>query len=146
MTVTSALQALAPAAAAFGAVMQPFMVPLAGMIGWGIIAAMKRHGYQTVYATAIMRGFGAGVAAAQAKGLDPFSPAGRSVVIAAGAQYMNENVGQAAAALGISSIEDHERRLSAQIGAVQGQAEALASAQSRLLVDVPSEVTSQLKG
>ena len=123
--------------------LQPFIWPiLLGLITWGI-SILKKHGYSTRYATAIARALGAGVMAAKDAGLDPFGSAvGRAMVIATGAKYLEEHVGDAGKAIGIDTIEGHAERVSAEMGSVIGKAEAAALTVVKPAV---SEVTSQLQ-
>jgi hypothetical protein len=70
---------------------------------------LKKHGHQTAVASAIVRGMGAGFLAAQARGVDPFSPQGRALVATVGAEYMAKAVPDAMNALAIDSVGAAER-------------------------------------
>ena len=106
MLALAALRALAPTVGVY-------VVKLA-------VDELKRRGFQTTYVEAIGRALGAGLnAAAQAK-LDPFSEAGMKLVGAVGAKYLLDNVGSAAASLGIDNIQAGETRILAELGKLRG--------------------------
>lgn len=131
-------------------IIEPFAAIGLLALGYWAVALLQRHGYQATYAAAIVRAMGAGVLAAQDKGLDPFSGAGRTMVLQTGAEYLREHVGESAAALGIESIADHAQRVSAQLGVVAAQAEATAQAAAIAAIGnmkaavQPAEVTSRV--
>lgn len=108
-------------------ILSPFLAIAVMALGYWGVAVLQRHGYQATYAAAIVRAMGAGVAAAQGKGLDPFVGEGRSLVLTVGANYLSNTVGDAAKALGIQP-GDHLDRVEAQLGVVAAQAEAVAQA------------------
>lgn len=98
------------------AVISPFLaVGLLALGYWGV-AVLRRHGYRTAYAEAIVRAMGAGVMAAQGSGLNPFKDDGRSVVLKVGVRYLMDNVPDAAASLGITTPVQHAARVDAQLG------------------------------
>lgn len=108
------------------------LVPALLGAAWVGIDVLKRHGYQTTYAEAIVRAMGAGVMAAQDRGVNPFTGAGRGIVAAVGTKYLVDHVSDAAEGLGIEP-DQHAERVIAQLGVVKAQAEALLG---------PTEVTS----
>lgn len=105
------------------------------------IALAQKNGYKMTYASALVRAAGAGMAQAQASGLNPFSPAGMAIGAKIGAQYMVNTVAPEAAKLGISTVEDHATRVLAQIQTVQSQ--AMADAQATTAASV---ATSAVQG
>jgi hypothetical protein len=108
-------------------ILAPFLgVTLAGA-GVALVNELKRKGYQATYLEALVRATGAGVAAAHAQKLDPFTGEGKRLVLAVGSEYLADTVGDAANAFGLS-LDDHATRIEAQLGVVQAQAEAVAQA------------------
>lgn len=109
-------------------ILSPFLALAIMALGYWAVAELKKRGYQVTYATAIVRAMGAGVMAAQDKGLDPFAGAGRSLVISVGTDYLRQHVGEAAEQLGINDLHLHAAKIDAQLGVVAAQAEAVAQA------------------
>lgn len=106
---------------AFFHIIEPFVAMALVGLGYWAVAELQRHGYQTTYASAIVRAMGAGVMAAQDRGFDPFSPEGRQIVGKVGGEYLATRVGEAGEALGIESTADHATRVLAQLGATSVQ-------------------------
>lgn len=123
-------------------VIEPFAALAIVALGYWAVAELQRHGYRATYAAAIVRAMGAGVLAAQDKGLDPFSGAGRQLVLQTGTAYLRQTVGESAAKLGIESGQDHAERVSAQLGVVAAEAEA--AAQAAVVATKATEVTSHV--
>lgn len=109
----------------FWDIIQPFVAMGLMALGWMLVSELRKHGYKATYAAAIVRAMGAGVLAAQDKGLDPFSMEGRRIVANAGARYILDTVPDAANSLGIVLPEDHGRRVVAQLGTVAATAEVV---------------------
>lgn len=105
------------------AVFEPLLIPLASWAAWAVVAELRRRGWQTTYAAAIPRAMGRGVLAAQKRGLDPFSEAGRAVVASEGTAYLARFVGEQAAKLAIPA-DTHGERVLAQLGIASGEAQA----------------------
>lgn len=112
-------------------IIEPFAAIALLALGYWAVAELQRHGYRATYAAAIVRAMGAGVLAAQDRGLDPFGT-GRQIVLEKGAEYLSDHVGEAGAALGIESLADHAQRVKAQLGVVAAQAEAAVAAKVTL--------------
>jgi hypothetical protein len=106
---------------AFYQVIEPFLSMAVVAMGWLIVAELRAHGYKATYASAIVRAMGAGVMAAQDRGLDPFSRQGRILVAKVGAEYIESTVPQAADALDLH-MRDHAARVEAQLGVAAVQA------------------------
>jgi hypothetical protein len=84
-------------------ILAPFLgVTLAGA-GVALVNELKRKGYQATYLEALVRATGAGVAAAHAQKLDPFTGEGKRLVLAVGSEYLADTVGDAANAFGLGS-------------------------------------------
>jgi hypothetical protein len=91
-------------------------VPVALYLAWIVVAEMKKKGYQTTYAEALLRAVGAGQNAAQDAGKSIFTPEGRALAVRVGASYLKNTVPDASSALGITSEDQHAARVEAQIG------------------------------
>lgn len=111
-------------------VIEPFAALAIVALGYWAVAELQRHGYRATYAAALVRAMGAGVLAAQDKGLDPFSGPGRQLVLQTGTAYLRQTVGESAEALGITTATEHQERIAAQLGVVAAQAQATAEVTS----------------
>lgn len=94
---------------------QPLAVPFFLYLAWDAVAALKRHGYQTAYAQALLRAVGAAANAARDSGRTLYDPAGRAIGIKAGADYLESTIHDTSAALGIT-MDGHAERIDAEIG------------------------------
>lgn len=106
----------------------PLAVPVLLFLAWQAVAALKRRGYQTTYAEALLRAVGAGADAAHSAGSSIFKPDGRAIAVAVAVHYLQTTVGTAAGALGIVGEAAHAKRIEAQIGVIAVQAEATTNA------------------
>ena len=109
-------------------IIAPFALPGALYLAYQGIGIMQAKGYQTTYATALVRAAGAGAAAAQAKGLDPFTGAGLKLAANVGGTYLMQQVPVAAAGLGITDLATHATKVEAQLNTIAMQAQADANA------------------
>lgn len=110
-------------ASAVYAVLQPVLGIAVVALGGLVVAEMRKHGFKTTYATALVRAMGAGVMAAQTAGVDPFSKEGLRVVGKVGAEYLENTVPATSQALKIG-VEGHAERVVAQLGTVLATARA----------------------
>lgn len=126
-------------------IIEPFAAIGLLALGYWAVAELQRHGYRATYGAAIVRAMGAGVLAAQDKGLDPFG-SGRSLVLRTGAAYLASHVGDAASGLGITTLADHAQRVEAQLGVVAAQAEVSAQAAAISVGAATSNFAGALEG
>jgi hypothetical protein len=118
----------------------PFALPFGLWLAYQGIGLMQAKGYHLTYATAVVRAAGAGISAAQAKGLDPFSGPGLAVAADTGAKYLMTTVPTAAAGIGITELAQHATVVEAQIKTVGAQ--AVADAQAAATVSTPNLLSS----
>lgn len=92
------------------------------------IGLLKKRGYQTTYLAALTRAAAAGMAEAQAKGLNPFSTEGLTVAGQTGTNYLVKNLASAVLSYAVSNEAEHAGKVIAQVQTYQAQATADAEA------------------
>jgi len=130
MDISTITHAVGPVFDAFAPVIVPVVqtavqtlgVPAAIALAWQGLQHWKSSSAGRTYAEALLRAVGAGQAAASAQGMSIFSPKGKEIAARAGAEYLMNTVPAAAAAKGITDIQQHVERVTAQIGALEAQA------------------------
>jgi hypothetical protein len=102
-------------------------VPIALLLLYQGIAWLKKHGYKTTYADAVVKAVGAGQQAAAAAGTTIFTPEGRALALEVGTKYLISTVSPEAAKIGIDDA-GHAARVDSAIGVIAAQAAATVAA------------------
>lgn len=140
------LQAVAAWAGPLWTIFSPLLFPALIYGLWAGIAELRKRGYKATYAAAIVRALGEGYNAAQAAGVSPFTDAGKRLVATAGAKYLTDTVQAEATALGITTAEQHGKRVVAQLGVEALRAAASAApAPGVLIPPLPTDKVADLR-